>query len=95
MKKLKASLQERARALEYRWSCLPLKKQQQYIRLLFVAYALLTVIVLVYESSDDGESRDKVKVEHIKIPDVPGGKDPAAMQDTVSIIIKNKIYEKI
>lgn len=95
MKNLKASLRGRAKALEHRWSCLPLKKQQLYIRLLFVAYALLTVGVLIYESSDDVESRDKLKVEHIKIPDVPGGKSPASMQDTVSIIIKNKIYEKI
>ncbi|MBL7706777.1 MAG: nitrogen regulatory IIA protein [Taibaiella sp.] len=95
MKKMKASLRGRAKELEQRWNCLPLKKQQTYIRLLFVAYALLTVIVLIYESSGDVESGDKVKVEHIKIPDVPGGKSPAALQDTVSIIIKNKLYEKI
>ncbi|OJV51689.1 MAG: hypothetical protein BGO31_00380 [Bacteroidetes bacterium 43-16] len=95
MEKFKASIRQWVKKLEYRWNCLPLKKQQQYIRILFMAYALITIIVLCYDCSVSSESDPKIRIKHIKIPEIPGGKSPASLQDTVSIIINNKVYERI
>jgi hypothetical protein len=95
MKKIILSIRERKRVLEHQWNALSLKKQQQYTRILFIAYFLLTVIVLLQVCSEVTQLENKIRIEHIKAPELPGIKSPASMEDTVSIIIKNKIYERI
>lgn len=89
------SVRDRIKVLEHWWNSLPLKKQQQYTRILFISYALLTVIILLNVFFEIAQPENNIKIEHIKPPELQGGKSPASMQDTVSIIIKNKIYERI
>lgn len=95
MKKLKVIVSASVRNFAYRWDCLPLKSQQQYIRIFFAAYILITVLVLIYDFSGQSAPENKIRIKHIKVPEIPGTNSPASLQDTVSIIIKNKVYERI
>lgn len=95
MKKLKVSVREWVKKLEHRWDSLPLRRQQHFTRVLFVAYALITVVVLIYDLTGRSAPERKIRIKHIQVPEIPGTNSPASLQDTVSILIKNKVYERI
>lgn len=92
MKNLRTMISNRLDKLDERWRALPLKKQHRYTLLLFSGYALLSVFVILKVCYDVGKANGSISIEHIENPVI---KKPAAIpQDSISIILKNKMYER-
>lgn len=75
------------------WRELPLEKQRRYTLYLFLGYLLLTGGVVFQICYDMAESNNKISVQHIENPVLKDKESPASLQDTLSRISKNKIYE--
>ncbi|MDV3854885.1 nitrogen regulatory IIA protein [Elizabethkingia anophelis] len=93
MKKLRANMDRYFDQLDERWRALPLRKQRQYTLYFFVVYLLLTVVVIGKVMYDNSKSGNDMVIEHIENPVLKNG-NPARLQDSVSTILKNQIYER-
>ena len=80
--------------LDERWRELPLQKQHQYTLYFFVGYLLLTMAVIGKVMYDTSKSGNDIIIEHIENPVLKKNESPARLQDTLSTILKNKIYER-
>ena len=80
--------------LDERWRALPTGRQHKYTLYFFVGYLLLTVGVIFKVWDDTGNSDNDMHIEHIENPVLKKNESPARLQDTVSTIFKNKIYER-
>ena len=79
--------------LDERWQALPVRKQHQYTLYFFVGYLLLTAGV-IFKVWYDKKSGNDMIIEHIENPVLKKNGSPARLQDSVSTILKNKIYER-
>lgn len=79
--------------LDERWRALPLRKQHRYTLYFFVVYLLLTVVVIGKVMYDNSKSCNNMVIKHIENPVLKNG-NPAKLQDSVSTILKNQIYER-
>ncbi|HUH19537.1 nitrogen regulatory IIA protein [Albibacterium sp.] len=93
MKKLRANMDRYFDQLDERWRALPLRKQRQYTLYFFVVYLLLTVVVIGKVMYDTSKSGNNMVIKHIENPVLKNG-NPAKLQDSVSTILKNQIYER-
>ena len=80
--------------LDERWRGLPLRKQHQYTLYFFVGYLLLTAGVIFKVWYDTAKSGNNMVIEHIENPILEKKESTAPLQDTLSTILKNKIYER-
>ena len=94
MKKLRAIMDRYFDKLDERWRELPLRKQHQYTLYFFVGYLLLTMAVIGKVMYDTSKSGNDIIIEHIENPVLKKSESPARLQDTLSTILKNKIYER-
>lgn len=94
MKKLRANLDNWFDRLDGRWRVLPLRKQQQYTLYFFLGYLLLTIGVIFKVWYDTSNSGNKIVIEHIENPVLQKKESPAALQDSLSTILKNQFYER-
>jgi hypothetical protein len=94
MKKIKANMDRYFDKLDERWQSLPLWKQQRYTLYFFVSYLLLTTGVIFKVWYDTSKSGNDMVIDHIENPVLKKRKSPAVLRDTVSIILKNQIYER-
>ena len=94
MKKLRANMDRYFDKLDERWRELPLRKQHQYTLYFFVGYLLLTMAVIGKVMYDTSKSGNDIIIEHIENPVLKKSGSPARLQDTLSTILKNKIYER-
>ena len=79
--------------LDERWQALPVRKQHQYTLYFFVGYLLLTAGVIFKVWYDTSKSGNDMLIKHIENPVLKKSESSARLQDTVSTILKNKIYE--
>lgn len=93
MKKLRANIDRYFDKLDDRWRALPLRKQHQYTLYFFVGYLLLTIAVIGKVMYDTGASENDIHIEHIENPFL-NSKKPSKLQDSILIILKNKMYER-
>ncbi|RDC55341.1 nitrogen regulatory IIA protein [Pedobacter chinensis] len=93
MKKIRANMDRYFDKLDERWRGLPLRKQHQYTLYFFVGYLLLTAGVIGKVWYDTSKSDNSMVIEHIENP-VLKSENPARLQDSVSTILKNQIYER-
>ncbi|MEA1849926.1 nitrogen regulatory IIA protein [Chryseobacterium sp. MHB01] len=93
MKILRANMDRYLDKLDHRWRTQPIRKQHQYTLYLFVGYLLLTAGVSCKIWYDTSKSDNDMVIEHIENP-VLRSKDPVRLQDSVSTILKNKIYAR-
>ena len=94
MKKLRANIDRYFDKLEERWQALPVRKQHQYTLCFFVGYLLLTAGVIFKVWYDTSKSGNDMIIEHIENPVLKKNGSPARLQDSVSTILKNRIYER-
>ncbi|HAY3551897.1 TPA: nitrogen regulatory IIA protein [Elizabethkingia meningoseptica] len=94
MKKLRANMDRYFEQLDERWRALPVKKQHQYTLYFFLGYLMLTAGVIAKVWYDTGKSENDMHIEHIENPVLKKKESPASLQDSISIILKNKIYER-
>lgn len=94
MKNLRTIINNRIDKLDERWRALPWKKQHRYMLLLFASYALLSVIVIVKVCYDVGKPKEGMSIEHIENPVIKQKKSSVPSQDSISKILKNKMYER-
>ena len=80
--------------LDDRWRALPVRKQHQYTLYFFLGYLMLTAGVIAKVWYDTGKSENDMHIEHIENPVLKKKESPASLQDSISIILKNKIYER-
>lgn len=80
--------------LDDRWRELPVRKQHQYTLYFFFGYLLLTAGVIAKVWYDAGNSKNDLQIEHIENPVLKKNENPASLQDSISTILKNKIYER-
>jgi hypothetical protein len=76
-----------------RWRALPLERQRKYTLYLFAGYVLLTSAVILKVCYYMAKSDNKMVIEHIDNP-VLKKESPASRKDTLSTILKEKIYER-
>ena len=93
MKKLRANIDRYFDKLEERWQALPVRKQHQYTLCCFVGHLLLTAGV-IFKVWYDKKSGNDMIIEHIENPVLKKNGSPARLQDSVSTILKNQIYER-
>ncbi|MGV3766790.1 MAG: nitrogen regulatory IIA protein [Chitinophagaceae bacterium] len=87
-------LDNRMGKLREQWRSLPPGKQRRYTRLLFAGYALLSLFVIARVCYDTGSYGNDIQMEHIRNPVIPQKKSAAAPRDSLSIILKNNMYER-
>ncbi len=80
--------------LDDRWQTLPIRKQHQYTLYFFVGYLLLTAGVIFKVCYDTAKSGNDMHIEHIENPVLKKKESPATLQDTITTILKNRIYER-
>jgi hypothetical protein len=94
MKKLRASIDGWFNKLDGRWRELPLKKQHRYILYFFLCYLILTIGVILKVWLDTGKPNHGLVIEHIENPVIKKNESTKSLQDSLSIILKNKMYER-
>ncbi|WP_134092116.1 nitrogen regulatory IIA protein [Olivibacter sp. XZL3] len=94
MKKLRTTISNWFDRLDDRWRAMPVKKQHRYTLLLFAGYALLSVIVLIKVCYDVAQSDNNITIEHIENPIIRQNKSPIFPQDSITTILKRKMYER-
>jgi hypothetical protein len=94
MKKLRTKISKWFDRLDEQWRELPLKRQHHYTLLLFAGYALLSLVVILKVCYDVAQSNNKITIEHIENPVIRQKKSPVSPQDSISKILKNKLYER-
>lgn len=94
MKKIRAKMDSYFEKLDERWQALPLRKQHKYTLYFFVGYLLLTAGVICKVWYDTSNYGNDMIIEHIENPVLKKSKNPAKLQDTLSTILKNEIYER-
>lgn len=80
--------------LDDHWRALPVRKQHKYTLYFFLGYLMLTAGVIAKVWYDTGKSENDMHIEHIENPVLKKKESPASLQDSISIILKNKIYER-
>ena len=80
--------------MDQRWRALPTSKQNRYTQYFFVAYLLLTAGVVAKVWYDTGKSKNDMHIEHIENPVLKKNESPTRLQDTLTTILKNQIYER-
>lgn len=94
MKQLRMIINGWLGKLEAWWREVPIKKQHRYARCFFGGYLILTIAVLV-EVWHETKTADFVPVtRHIENPVLPKKKPGAPTRDSISIILKKKMYGK-
>jgi len=94
MKKLRANLDRYFEKLEERWQAMPMRKKHQYTLYFFIGYLLLTAGVICKVWYDTSKSENDMVIKHIENHVLKKNGSPARLQDTLSTILKNKIYER-
>lgn len=94
MKKLRTKISKWFDRLDEQWQQLPVKRQHRYTLLLFAGYALLSLVVMLKVCYDVAQSNNKITIEHIENPVIRQKKSPVSPQDSISKILKNKLYER-
>lgn len=94
MKNLRTIIDNWYDKLDGLWRAMPVKRQYRYTLLLFAGYALLSVIVVGKVCYDVGKSDNGITVGHIENPVVRQNKSSVPPQDSISTILKKRIYEK-
>ncbi|MDX3913928.1 MAG: nitrogen regulatory IIA protein [Pseudosphingobacterium sp.] len=94
MKKLRTTINDWFDRLDDRWRELPVRKQRRYTLLLFAGYALLSVVVLIKVCYDVAQSDNEIVIEHIENPIIQQKKSSASPQDSITTILKRKMYER-
>ena len=80
--------------LDDRWRELPVRKQHKYTLYFFLGYLMLTAGVIAKVWYDAGKPDNNMVIEHIENPVLKKKERPAVLQDTLSAIFKNRIYER-
>ncbi|CAM2856879.1 nitrogen regulatory IIA protein [Chryseobacterium flavum] len=94
MKKWRTTISKWFDRLDEQWRDLPVKRQHHYTLLLFAGYAALSLIVIAKVCYDVGESDGKLTIEHIENPLIKQKKSSASPQDSITTILKRKMYER-
>lgn len=94
MKNLRTIINNWFDRLNEQWRSLSLKRQHRYTLLLFAGYALLSIIVILKVCYDVGNSENSMTIEHIENPVIQQKKSPVSPQDSITTILKNKLYER-
>lgn len=81
-------------SLDERWRALSIKKQRRFTLYFFAGYLLLTAGVIFKVCHDAGKPNKCISIEHIENPVLKKKESPASLPDTLSTILKNKIYER-
>lgn len=79
--------------LDERWRVLPIQKQHQCMLYFFVGYLILTAGVIGKVWYETSKSHNDIGIEHIENPIHKKNESPTKLQDTLTTIYKNKIYE--
>lgn len=94
MKKLRASIDVWVKKIDLRWRELPLKKQHRYTLYFFLGYLILTIGVILKVWIDTGKPDNGLVIEHIINPVIKKEESTKPLQDSLSIILKKKMYER-
>lgn len=94
MKRIKADIEKWLDKLDDSWRALSLNQQHKYILYFFAGYALLTTWVVLKVCFDMAGSDNNIEIGHIENTPLKDKEHPACGQDTLSTILKNKIYER-
>jgi hypothetical protein len=94
MKKLRTTMDRYFDKLDERWRVLPIQKQHRCMLYFFVGYLLLTAGVIGKVWYETSRSRNDIAIEHIENPIHKKNESAIKLQDTLTTIYKNKIYER-
>ncbi len=84
MKKLRGNIDKFYDRLDENWRSMPIGKQRQYIRYLFVGYLLLTLGMIAKVWYDTRKSNNDMEIKHIENPIFRKSESPVKLQDTLS-----------
>ncbi len=94
MKNLRTTISNWFDKLDGQWRAMPVKKQHRYTLLLFLGYALLSVVVLLKVCYDVAKSDNTLTIEHIENPINRKNNSSVSPQDSIRTILKDKNYER-
>lgn len=94
MEKLRTNMDKWFAKMDERWKALPVGKQHKYTLYLFTGYLLLTAGVIFKVWYDTSNPNSNMVIKHIENPVLKMKESPTLLQDTLQIILKNKIYER-
>lgn len=94
MKNLRNTIDNWLYKLDKDWEAIPLERQHKYLLYFFTAYTLLTTGVIFKVCFDTAGADHNLEIGHIENPPLKEKKSPAYGQDTLSTMLKTKIYER-
>lgn len=94
MKKLKETTQRYFEKIDNRWKRLSLKKQHQYLVVLFIGYLLLTITVIFKIWYDTGSNKDKMQINRIENPVMKNSPYKDSLHHNIKNLLKTTIYER-
>ena len=94
MKKFRQNIDRFYDDLDERWRALPLRRQRRYTLYFFAGYLLLTAGIVAKVWYETITAQNNMRIEHIENPVFKKNKRPAKLQDTLPILLKNRIYER-
>lgn len=94
MKNLKENMHRYLEEMDNRWKKLSIKKQHQYLMVLFAGYFLLTITVIFKIWYDTGNTSEKIEIHHIKNPVSNKILYKDSLKSTINNSLKATIYER-
>jgi len=94
MKNLKESMRSYLVEIDNRWKKLSIKKQHQYLVVLFMGYLLLTITVIFKIWYDIGNTSEKMVIHHIENPVTNKIPYRDSLKSTINNSLKATIYER-
>lgn len=94
MKDLRIYLRACFDILNTRWASLSIKRQHSYIRYFFMAYCLLTGVVMAKFCLEESTPERRMKIDHIENPILKLKKESLSRKDSLLITLKNIKYGK-
>lgn len=93
MKTIRKNIDKWMNSLDQRWDEMPAERQHKYVLYFFAFYLLVTAGVIFNIWYQTAGSDNRMIIEHIENP-VRGKEIPASQLDSLSTIVKEKIYER-
>jgi hypothetical protein len=94
MKNLRITIDSWFNRLDVRWRKLSIKKQRRYTLYFFMGYLILTIGVILRVGYDTWKSDHSMVIGHIENPVIQQKQSRTSALDSMSMILKNKLYEK-
>ena len=94
MKKVKTYINNELRETKEQWSKLSVKQQRRTVLIIFAGYFSICMIVIIKACYNIETGNTPMVIEHIENPVLNNRDSSLKKMDSLSQVLKNKLYER-